>query len=347
MNRTIAIAGTVPYLVFALFAALEAAPEQRLPDSVDAPTYTRDIAPIFYRNCTQCHRPGEIAPMSLLSYEDARPWARAIRNAVLTGVMPPWHADPAYSDFTNARGLTETEKTTIARWVTAGAPEGDPADLPAPPTYADGWQIGEPDLVLEMEPYAVPAEGTIQYEWMYIPTNFTEPKYVQAIEIRPGNRKLVHHVLAYYRANPDRQRTTILGLDPQSEPGPRTSGLRPRRTDSTPSRLIATYAPGTLPQVLPAGAAIRLEPGGEIELQLHYSTNGTAGTDRTKVGFVFSKDKTPVEIQAGRFLNGKFQIPARATNVRVDAHVEFRQDAKVWASFHIVTYGESNGSTAL
>jgi hypothetical protein len=247
--------------------------------------------------------------------------------------MPPWHADPAYSDFANARGLTETEKTTIARWVTAGAPEGDPADLPAPPTYADGWQIGEPDLVLEMEPYAVPAEGTIQYEWMYIPTNFTEPKYVQAIEIRPGNRKLVHHVLAYYRANPDRQRTPILGLDPQSEPSARTSGLRPRRTDSTPSRLIATYAPGTLPQVLPAGAAIRLEPGGEIELQLHYSTNGTAGTDRTKVGFVFSKDKTPVEIQAGRFLNGKFQIPARATNVRVDAHVEFRQDAKVWGIF--------------
>jgi len=332
MNGTIAIIGTVLCLVFT-FAALEAEPGQQLSDSVDAPTYTKDVAPIFFQNCTQCHRPGEIAPMSLLTYEDARPWARAIRNAVLTGVMPPWHADPAYGEFANARGLTDTEKTTIVRWVTAGAQEGDPADLPAPPTYADGWQIGEPDLVLEMEPYAVPAEGTIQYEWMYIPTNFTEPKYVKAIEIRPGNRKLVHHVLAYYRAKPDRQRKPILGLDPESEPSPRTSGLRPRRTDSTPSRLIATYAPGTLPQILPAGAAMRLEPGGEIELQLHYSTNGTAGTDRTRVGFVFSKEKTPVEIQAGRFLNGKFQIPARTGDVRVDAHVDFQQDAKVWGIF--------------
>jgi len=333
MNRIVAIVGTVLCLAVALFAALEAAPEQGQSETADIPTYTKDVAPIFYRNCTQCHRPAEIAPMSLLTYEDARPWARAIRNAVLSGVMPPWHADPAYGEFANARGLTDTEKTTIVRWVTAGAPEGIPADLPAAPKYTDGWQIGDPDLVLQMEPYAVPAEGTIQYEWMYIPTNFTEPKYVKAIEIRPGNRKLVHHVLAYYRAKPDRQRTPILRLDPEAEPNARTSGLRPRRTDSTPSRLIATYAPGTLPQVLPAGAAMRLEPGGEIELQLHYSTNGTAGTDQTKVGFVFSKDETPVEIQAGRFLNGKFQIPPRARDVRVNAEVGFQRDAKVWGIF--------------
>jgi mono/diheme cytochrome c family protein len=229
MNKIVAIVGTVLCAAFALFAALEAAPGQGAPDTADAPTYTKDVAPIFFGQCTQCHRPGEIAPMSLLTYNDARPWARAIRNAVLTGAMPPWHADPTYGEFANARRLTETEKTTLARWVAAGAPEGNPADLPPPPRYMDGWQIGEPDLVLEMEPYAVPAEGTVQYEWTYIPTNFTDAKYVQAIEIRPGNRKLVHHVLAYYRSKPDRQRTPVLRMDQERQQvAPRTPGLRAR-----------------------------------------------------------------------------------------------------------------------
>ena len=335
MRKIVVIVGTVLCAAFALFAALQAAPEQDSPGAAGAPTYSKDVAPILFGHCTQCHRPGEIAPMSLLTYKDARPWAKAIHNAVLTGMMPPWHADPAYSEFTNARGLTDDEKATISRWVAAGAPEGNPADLPPAPEFTDGWQIGEPDLVLEMvEPYAVPAKGTVQYEWTYIPTNFTEPKYVQAIEIRPGNRKLVHHVLAYYRAAPDRPRTPILRIDQerQQQP-PRTPGLRPRRSDSTPSRLIATYAPGTLPQALPAGTAMRLEPGGEIELQLHYSTNGTAGNDRTKIGFIFSKEKMPVEVAAGAFLNAKFRVPARARDVRVDAEVGFQQDATVWGLF--------------
>jgi mono/diheme cytochrome c family protein len=334
MRKMVVVVGTVLCATFALLAALEAAAEQDSPGTADAPTYSKDVAPILFSHCTQCHRPGELAPMSLLTYKDARPWAKAIHNAVLTGVMPPWHADPAYSEFANARRLTDAEKTTIARWVVAGAPEGNPADLPTPPTYVDGWQIGEPDVVLEMEPYAVPAEGTVQYEWMYIPTGFTEPRYVQAIEIRPGNRKLVHHVLAFYRSKPDRQRTSVLRFDQERQQlPPRTPGLRPRRSDSTPSRLIATYAPGTLPQVLPAGSAMRFEPGGEIELQVHYSTNGTAGTDRTKIGFIFSKDKTPVEVQAAAFFNAKVRVPARARDVRVDADVAFQQDATVWGLF--------------
>ena len=332
MSRIVAIVGTALCAVIALLAALEAAPRQA--GTADVPTYSRDVAPILFRHCTECHRPGEIAPMSLLTYKDARPWAKAIHNAVLTGIMPPWHADPAYSEFSNTRRLTESEKTTIARWAAAGAPEGNPADVPAPPQYADGWQIGEPDLVLEMEPYAVPAKGTVEYEWTYIPTNFTEAKYVEAIEIRPGNRKLVHHVLAYYRAKPDQQRTPILQIDQERQRfEPRTAGLRPRRSDPTPSRLIATYAPGTLPQVLPAGTAMRLEPGGEIEFQLHYSTNGTAGTDRTKIGFIFSKEKAPREVLASAFLNAKFRVPARARDVRVDADVAFQQDATVWGLF--------------
>ena len=127
-----------------------------------APTYTRDVAPIFFAQCTTCHRPGEVAPMSLMTYKDARPWARAIATQVKSGTMPPWHADPAIGHFANERRLTPEQKTTIARWVEAGAPEGDPADLPAAPSYAAGWRIGQPDVVLQMqEDYPIPASGTI------------------------------------------------------------------------------------------------------------------------------------------------------------------------------------------
>jgi hypothetical protein len=317
-------------------SGLKAAPPQGQLQPANAPTFSRDVAPILFKNCTHCHRPGEVAPMSLLTYKDARPWAKAIHAAVLTGVMPPWHADPAHGEFANDRRLNDTDKNTIAAWVAAGAPEGNPGDLPAPPKYVDGWQIGQPDIVFEMaEDYPVPVTGVVQYEWMYIPTNFDGPRYVQALEIRPGNRKLVHHVLAFYRAKPDAQRVPVLLIDSERQrpPTESASGLRPRRTDAGPARLIATYAPGTVPQVFPQGAALRLEAGGVLELQMHYSTNGTAGTDRTKIGLILSKDPAPVEVLANHFYNAKLRLPARADDVRVDADVGFRQDAIVWGLF--------------
>src|SRR5688500_10103474 len=166
-------------------------------DVKDIPTFSKHVAPILYANCTPCHRPGEIAPMSLMTYEDARPWAKAIRDEVSEGHMPPWHADARRGTFLNERRLSDGDKATLLKWASNGAPQGDPADLPPPPQYADGWAIGTPDVVLEMqEDYKVPADGAVQYEYFYIPTNFTDVKWVQAVEVRPGNRKLVHHVLA-------------------------------------------------------------------------------------------------------------------------------------------------------
>jgi hypothetical protein len=333
--RSTVIAGMAA-LCFSALAGLTAAPSQEQPQPPGAPTFSKDVAPILFKNCTHCHRPGEVAPMSLLTYKDARPWAKAIQAAVLTGVMPPWHADPAHGAFANDRRLSDADRNTIAAWVAAGALEGNPGDVPPPPKYVDGWQIGEPDVVFEMsEDYPVPAKGVVEYEWMYIPTNFAKATYVQALEIRPGNRKLVHHVLAYYRAKPDAQRVPVLLFDNERQrpPAPRASGLRPRRTDTTPARLIATYAPGTLPQVFPAGTALRLEAGGVLELQMHYSTNGTAGTDRTKVGLIVSKDPAPVEVLANHFFNATLRLPARAADVRVDAGVAFQQDATIWGLF--------------
>jgi hypothetical protein len=300
------------------------------------PTFSRDVAPILYSNCVSCHRPGEIAPMSLLTYKDARPWARAIQKQVSEGIMPPWHADAPAGTFANERRLTFQEKDTIARWEAGGAPEGDPKDMPAPPAFADGWQIGTPDAVFQMtEDYAVPATGTIQYEYFYIPTDFAETRWLQAIEVRPGNRRLVHHVLVYYQAPPDDPRGTPpvlqLNLEQNRTPPPQVFGSHPPQR--RPKRLIATYAPGTSPQVLPAGTALRLPPGGVLELQMHYTANGTAGTDRTKVGMIFAKQPPTQEIRASQFVNSRFTIPAGSADYRVDAEVGFQQDVVLWGLF--------------
>src|SRR5580765_2353341 len=167
-------------------------------DQQVAPTYSRDVAPILFKNCTGCHRPGEIGPMSLLSYKDVRPWVRAISTRVSADTMPPWHADPSIGDFVNDRRLDPKDKATLLKWVANGAPEGDPKDMPAAPKYTDGWTIGQPDAVVKMgEDYPIPATGTVAYQYFEVPTNFTEDRWVTAYEVRPGNRAVVHHVIVY------------------------------------------------------------------------------------------------------------------------------------------------------
>lgn len=303
------------------------------------PTFAADVAPILYKNCVACHRPGEIAPMSLLTYNDARPWARAIGKAVADGIMPPWHADAASGTFENERRLTADERRTIARWVEVGAPQGDPAATPAPPTFTEGWRIGRPDVVLEMqEPYAVPARGKIEYEYFYIPTGFTEAKWLQAIEVRPGNRAVVHHVLVNYQAPPDV--AVLPAVRPVAQDGriplrqdERGVSLHPQRRTGMPGRLLATYAPGTDPQVFRTGTAVRLAPGGVIELQMHYTATGAASTDRTKVGMVFAKEAPTHEIRPTQFIHAQFTIPAGAPDHQVDTELEFLQDATIWGVF--------------
>src|SRR5882672_6884409 len=164
-------------------------------------TFSKDVAPILAKNCQGCHRPGEAAPMSLLTYQEARPWAKAIREAVLLKRMPPWYADAHYGKFSNDRSLSQTEIDTLVAWADGGALEGNPSHAPKPARFIDGWNIGMPDLVLEMsQEYQVPASGTIRYEYFTIPTQLTEDKWVQMAEVRPGNRALVHHVIAFLQA---------------------------------------------------------------------------------------------------------------------------------------------------
>ena len=191
---------TVGALIFVGALMSVRAGAQSTSTPAESPTYTKDVAPLLYKHCTSCHRPGEIAPMSLMTYADTRPWARSIGARVAAGIMPPWHAEPGVGEFDNDRRLSAVEKDTIARWVAAGASEGDPKDLPPSPHYAEGWRITQPDVVLAMqEEYAIPASGTIAYQYFEVPTNFSEDKWIQAYEVRPSNRAVVHHVIVYAR----------------------------------------------------------------------------------------------------------------------------------------------------
>ena len=318
-------------------AVTAAGQTQRAATSSAVPTFAKDVAPILFKNCTGCHRPGEIAPMSLLTYEDARPYARAIFEEVRDGHMPPWHAEAPEGTFSNERRLSAAEKDVLMKWATGGAPKGNAGDMPPAPAYSEGWQLGTPDKVFQMaEPYEVPASGTVQYEYFYIPTDIKEPTWVKSVEIRPGDRSVVHHALLFYRAKPDLQRTTVIvpNRDISRLPEP-TFGRSPRRpvTDGMAPRLLATYAPGTNPQVMPAGTAIRLEAGGVLELQMHYTSTGTAAKDRTRVGMILAKESAPREVRVSQFLNGTLKLPAGAASVAVDADVSFAQDTTLWGLF--------------
>jgi hypothetical protein len=323
--------------------------------SAAAPTYSKDVAPILFAQCTTCHRPGEIAPMSLLTYKDTRPWARSIAAKVADGTMPPWHADPAYGHFSNERRLTAAQKDTIARWVAAGAPEGDAMDLPAAPKYADGWRIGQPDAVLSMqEDYPIPASGTIPYEYFEVPANYTEDRWIQAWELRPGNRAVVHHVIVYTRTapNPALQAATQTGprpapifefADGMDIPAGQTGGPplpegqrpalgpndrpRPRGTGAS----IGGYVPGNSTRVFPEGTAMRLPAGSSLVFQMHYTTMGEATTDRTKVGLIFAKDKPKVVLNGGALINGSLHIPPGEGNHRVDAEMTINRDVMLYS----------------
>ena len=164
------------------------------------PTFYKNVLPVMQNRCQECHRPGEAAPMSFLTYKEVRPWAKAIREAVITRKMPPWPADPHFGKFSNDRSLSREDIDTLVAWVDGGAREGDLSEAPKPAQFVDGWGIHKPDAVFEMpNEFVVPAFGTIDYQYIVIPSGFTDDKWVQEIEALPGNRQLVHHIIAFIR----------------------------------------------------------------------------------------------------------------------------------------------------
>ncbi len=277
------------------------------------PTFHADIEPILQRHCQQCHRPGEAAPMSLLTYDEARPWARAIHEAVALGRMPPWFADPQYGEWSNAHVLSADEKRAISEWVETGAERGSPTHAPEPREFLDGWNIGEPDMVLELpEAFRVPAEGVIDYQYLVIPTDFGEDKWVSAAEVRPGNREVVHHVLAFVRPKGS---LWLEGAVPGKVFVPSRTRKRQRRRSANEYREILTgFAPGKEPvswdgseyaKALPAGA--------DIVLQLHYTASGREVLDRTRIGLRFRDEPPAKRVVTMSATNGKFVIPPGAS----------------------------------
>jgi hypothetical protein len=304
------------------------------------PTFSKDVAPILYKNCVSCHRPGEMAPMSLMTYELARPYARSIRSRIELGTMPPWHAEAPEGTFVNERRLSPMEKQTLVQWAANGAPEGNPKDLPPLPVFPSGWTIGTPDAIVAMaQPFDVPASGTIAYQFFQVPTNFTEDKWVQAIEIRPGTPSVVHHVLVFasepsgtLREQPWVQANG--GRGAQVAPAI-VAALRGRLQNAAASRgpLIATTAPGTNAQVFQSGSALRIKAGSVLTLQVHYTATGKAEMDRTSVGFIFAKEAPKQEVRSASFIALQLAIPPRASDYRLDAQIEFTRDAHITALF--------------
>ncbi len=278
-------------------------------DSDSPVTFTRDVAPIFNKNCVECHRPTMFAPMSLTTYESARPFARSIKQRVVSGAMPPWGApDAPHGVFKNDPRLTQTEIDTIAAWVDAGAPKGDDKDMPATPKFADGWTIGKPDAIFTMEnEFEIPASGEIEYKYFRVPTHLTEDKWIQAIEIHPGARTNVHHVIAFtQKAGETINAGAVLG------PG-YIGGVTPNK-------------PGL---VFDPGVARLLRGNTDIIMQVHYTTNGKAATDRTTVGVIYAK-QPPVKLAAGGLVvNPRFVIPAGDGNAEVKGMSIIQNDTVV------------------
>jgi len=276
-----------------------------------APTFYKDVLPVLQNRCQSCHRPGEAGPMSFTTYESTRPWAAAIREAIRTKKMPPWSADPAHGKFANDPTLTEAEIQTVTAWADAKAPAGNPKDAPAPVKWVEGWNIGEPDMVVSMpKQYEVPADGTIEYTRFIIPLNFTEDRWVSAAEVRPGNRTVVHHVIAYLRP----PGSAWLKDAPIGEPV-----VKIKKSDEGPRGSLAGYAPG-VPQ-LPGtpGRALLVKAGSDVVLEMHYTTNGKPATDLTKVGVIFAKEPPKEAIRGFAAANPRFAIPPGAAAHEVKA----------------------------
>lgn len=285
-----------------------------------SPTFSKDVAPILQKNCQSCHRPGEAAPFSLLNYQSARPWAASIKEAVQARRMPPWFADPHFGKFSNDRSMAQGEIDTLLAWVNNGAPEGNPKDLPVPIQFVNGWNIGKPDLVVTMpQKYDIPEKGTVDYQYLLIPLNFTEDKWIQAAEVRPGNLELVHHVIAYIRPPGS---NWMKGAQPGIP-------YRPGKGDNGPSENLVGYAPGTPVDPLPEGRGKLVKAGSDIILQLHYTANGKAGTDQSSVGMIFAKGTVKERVMTVAATTNKFVIPPGDPNFEVRSSFEFGADTKV------------------
>jgi hypothetical protein len=271
--------------------------------ALDAPTFNHDVAPILYANCVGCHSPNQIGPMSLRSYDEVRPWAKSIAQNVGDRMMPPWHADPGYGPWKNDRSLDAHEVDTIVRWVEAGAPRGE-GEAPEPPAVIEAeWTLGEPDVILEIEPVEIAADGPDQFVQKVLPTGFDGDRFVTAIEVLPGDRQVVHHVLLWM-AN---------------------------ESGTAPQAMLGGWAAGATPNVMPEGTGRLVKKGHPLIFDMHYHPYGVATTDKTRIGLHLADETAKVEKELVNLwvLNADFHIPAGASGVEARSSHTFAEDVTV------------------
>lgn len=328
----------------------------------EAVTFNKDVAPIFYQHCVECHRPGNIAPMSLITYKDAQPFARWISEKVKTRQMPPWHADPNFGEFENARRLTQEEVNTVLNWVEQGAVEGNPKDLPPVPSFPAQWKIGQPDAVFKMaEENKLGADAVDEYVYVRIPTNFKEDKWIQSVEFRPGNLKIVHHAVAFIetpenfaeaqRINPSEKSGNSAWSLLETPPSPLEimDGTKRRIKPDAPvvndgcgaldvnavsfvtnNNILSVYAPGRGIDKWSPGTAKKIPAGSNILLQMHYSKGaGKPEKDQTSVALVFAQKPVEKMVSTQSVNNDLFAIPPGAENHRVTACWNIQRDVQL------------------
>ena len=301
--------------------------------STDAPTFYRDVLPILQQHCQSCHRPGEIAPMPLMTYAEARPFAAAIAADASVRKMPPWFADPTVGRFSNDPSLSPKEISTLMWWAAQNTPEGNPADAPPPPHFAEGWNIPPPDLVVQMpKPVAIPAAGDVEYTYEIVPTGFQRDVWVQRSEIRPSSRENVHHAVVYIRP-PDSPWLRHAPIGVPFTASDMTNEQDRHDTHTTKADILLVYAPGSSPDNWPDGMAKLIPAGSDLVFQMHYTTHGRATSDQTSVGLVFAKQPPPKRVLTLQLTNSSFVIPPGVDDYRVEVHGSLPNDSLLLSFF--------------
>jgi peroxiredoxin/mono/diheme cytochrome c family protein len=294
------------------------------PKTIGKVTYSNHVADILQRKCQQCHRPGEVGPFSLLTFEDARKRGKAITEVVTERRMPPWHADPKHGKFSNDRSLSPKERATLLAWVDQGMPAGDAKDSPKPREFVEGWSIGKPDVVFSMpKSYVVAAQGTLPYQNFRVKTNFKEDVWIQAAEARPGDRSVVHHILVLVDEG------------------------KGKRNRAEADGYLAVYVPGDAPSVYAPGTAKRIPAGADLIFQMHYTPIGQAKSDLSSVGLIFAKEPPQFRAVTHGIAQTRLEIPAEAENHPVEAAITLPKPIRLLSFFpHMHLRGKSFQYTA-